>query len=101
MLMNLYSYKAIFFTIVEDYRRWYNSLPDKSNKTWDALHKVFIKIWGTKGDPNMLLLQFSEMKNKENEIVKEFDTIFETLLQQIPDNIFFIFFDRNGWRDFN
>jgi hypothetical protein len=73
-------------TFVEDARRWYNSLPDKSIKTWDSFHKVFIKIWGTKGDPNMLL-QLSEMKNKENETVKEFDTRFERLLQQIPDNI--------------
>jgi hypothetical protein len=40
-----------------------------------------MKRWGTKGDPNMLLLQLSEMKKKENETVKEFDTRFERLLQ--------------------
>jgi hypothetical protein len=74
-------------TFVEDARRWYNSLLDKGIKNWDAFHKVFMKIWGTKGDPNMLLLQLSEMKNKENENVKEFDTRFENLLQRIPDNI--------------
>jgi len=41
----------------------------------------------TKGDPNMLLLQIGEMKNKENETVKEFYTRVERLLQKIPDNI--------------
>jgi hypothetical protein len=59
----------------------------KVSRLGSAFHKVFIKRWGTKGDPNMLLLQLSEMKKKENETVKEFDTRFERLLQQIPDNI--------------
>jgi hypothetical protein len=46
-----------------------------------------MKRWGTKRDPRMLLLQFNEIKKKENETVKEFDARFENLLQQIPDNI--------------
>jgi hypothetical protein len=79
--------RFFFDTFVKDVRRRYNSILDKGIKTWDAFHKLFIKIWCTKGDPNMLLLQFSEMKKKENEIVKEFDTRFEMLLQQILDNI--------------
>jgi len=64
--------RLFFATFVDDSRKRY---------------KVFMKIWGTKGDPNMLLLQLSEMKKKENETVKEFDTRFERLLQQILDNI--------------
>jgi hypothetical protein len=35
----------------------------------------------------MLMIQFNEIKKKENESVKEFDTRFENLLKQIPDNI--------------
>jgi hypothetical protein len=38
-------------------------------------------------DPRLLLVQFNEMKRKENESVKEFDTRFENLLKQIPDDI--------------
>jgi len=65
----------------------YNSLPDKSIKTWDDFHKVFMKTCGTKRNPRMLLLQFNEIKKKENETIEEFDARFESLLQQIPDNI--------------
>jgi hypothetical protein len=74
-------------TFVEDARKWYNNLPDKGIKTWDDFHKVFMKIWGAKGDPNLLLLQLNEMKKKENETVKEFDARFERLLRQILDEI--------------
>jgi hypothetical protein len=44
-----------------------------------TLKRHFLKIWGTKQDLNLLLLQLVEMKNKENEIVKEFDVKFEKL----------------------
>jgi len=51
-------------SIVEDARKWYNSLPDKFVKTWDDFHKVFMKRWGTKSDPRMLLLKLNEIKKK-------------------------------------
>jgi len=71
-------------TFVDDSRKWYNNLPDKGIKTWDKFHKVFMKIWGTKGDPKFSLLQLNELKKKENEYVNYFDAMFEMLLQQIP-----------------
>jgi hypothetical protein len=79
--------KLFSATFVEDARRWYNSLPSKGIKNWDAFEEAFMKRWGTKEDPNMLLLRLSEMRKKENETVKEFDTRFEKLLQQIPSNL--------------
>jgi hypothetical protein len=59
--------KLFVASFVEDARKWYNSLPDKSIKTWDTFHDVFMKIWGTKRDPIMLMIQFNEIKKKENE----------------------------------
>jgi len=46
-------------SLVEDARKWYNNLPDKSIKTWEALHDTFMKRWGTKRDPRLLLIQFN------------------------------------------
>jgi hypothetical protein len=57
------------------------------SKLGKAFHDTFMKRWGTKRDPRLLLVQFNEMKKKENESVKEFDTRFENLLNQIPDDI--------------
>jgi hypothetical protein len=44
-----------------------------------------MKRWGTKKDGRLLLVQSNEMK-KENKSVKEFDTRFENLIKQIPDD---------------
>jgi hypothetical protein len=48
--------KLFSSTFVDDARRWYNSLPSKSIKTWDDFEETFLKRWGTKEDPNLLLL---------------------------------------------
>jgi len=46
-----------------------------------------MKRWGIKKDGRLLLMQFNEMKKKENESVKVIDTRFENLLKQIPGDI--------------
>jgi hypothetical protein len=68
--------KLFVASLVEDARKWYNNLLDKSIKTWEAFHDTFMKRWDTKRDSQLLLVQFNEMK-KENESIKEFDTRFE------------------------
>ena len=40
---------------------------------------------GTKKDGRLFLTQFNEMKNKENQLVNEFNEIFENLLKQISN----------------
>jgi hypothetical protein len=57
-------------SLVENARKWYNNLPDKSIKTWKYFHDTFMNRWGTKRDGRLLLAQFNEMKKKENESVK-------------------------------
>jgi hypothetical protein len=79
--------KLFYATLVEDARKWYNSLSHKSIKKWDDFYKSFMKIWETKGDPRMLLLQLNEAMKTINETVKEFDARFEKLLQKIPRSL--------------
>jgi hypothetical protein len=68
----------IFATsLVENARKWYNNLPDKSINN----SKYFHDRWGKK-DGMLLLVQFNEMKQKGNESVKEFDTRFDNLLKK-------------------
>ena len=78
--------KLFVASLVEDARKWYNNLLDKSIKTWEAFHDTFMKRWDTKRDYRLLLVQFNEM-NKENESIKKFDTRFEKLLNQILEEI--------------
>jgi hypothetical protein len=61
--------KLFVASLVEDARKWYNNLLDKSIKTWEAFHDTFMKRWDTKRDSRLLLVQFNEMK-KENESIK-------------------------------
>jgi hypothetical protein len=75
--------KLFVSSLVENERKWYNNFPDKSIKTWQTSHDTFMKRWGTKKDGKMLLVQFNEMKKKENGWVKEFDTGYENLLKKI------------------
>jgi hypothetical protein len=65
-------------------RRWYNGLPDASITTMDKLEEVFLKRWGVKEDPNMLLIWLNNITKPENEIVREFHDKFERLVQKIP-----------------
>jgi hypothetical protein len=74
-------------TFVEYGRKCYNNIPDKGIKTWEDFDNVFMKTWGTKGDPNLLLLQLCEMKKKESDTIKKYDTIIEKLLRRIPNDI--------------
>jgi hypothetical protein len=80
--------KLFAVSLVENARKWYNNLPDKSIKTWQAFHDTFMKRWGItiRKEGRILLAQFNEMK-KENKSIKKFDTIFENLLKQIPNDI--------------
>ena len=61
--------KLFVASLVEDARKWYNNLLDKSIKTWESFHDTFMKRWDTKRDYHLLLVQFNEMK-KENESIK-------------------------------
>jgi hypothetical protein len=45
--------------------------------SYDDLAKFLKSMWSTKKGSGMLLEQFNQIKKKENEIVKEFDTRFD------------------------
>jgi hypothetical protein len=62
--------KLFASSLVQNTRKWYNNLPDKSIKTCEAFHDIFAKIWGMEKDGRFLLVQFNEMKNKKNESIK-------------------------------
>jgi hypothetical protein len=52
-------------SLIGDARSWYNNLPDKGIKTWQALQDAFIKRWEIKKDGRLLLTQFSQIKKKK------------------------------------
>jgi predicted NACHT family NTPase len=48
--------KLFVASLVENERKRYNNLPNKSIKTWKAFHDAFMKRWGTKNDGKLLLV---------------------------------------------
>jgi hypothetical protein len=79
--------KLFSISLEENARSWYNSLPEKSIKSWQAFHDAFMKIWVIRKDGRLMLTQFHEIKKKDNETIREFDQRFGKLVEQIPDDL--------------
>jgi hypothetical protein len=62
-------------------------LPDNHLQSYQAFTDLLKKRWATKKDSGMILMQFNQIKKKENETVKEFDVRFDNLLSHIPKNL--------------
>jgi hypothetical protein len=75
--------KLLSATLFDTSRRWYLSLLDGGIKTMEKLEESFLKRWSIKKDPNMLLTRLNSLWKHENESIREFNTMFETLLQKI------------------
>jgi hypothetical protein len=79
--------KLFSISLEENARSWFNSLPEKSIKSWQAFHDAFMKRWAIRKDGRLFLTQFHEIKRKDNESMKEFDQRFDKLVEQIPDDL--------------
>jgi hypothetical protein len=63
---------------------WFKVFPDNHLTSYDGFSNSFKKKWSTKVDGGTLGAQFNQIKKKENETVKEFNTRFDRLYNQIP-----------------
>jgi hypothetical protein len=79
--------KLLASSLDEDAKKWFKILPDNHLQSYQAFTDLLKKRWTTKKDSGMLLMQFNQIKKKENEMVKEFDARFDNLLSQIPKNL--------------
>jgi hypothetical protein len=65
-------------------REWYYNLPDASITSMDQFEEVFLKKWGIKSeDIPILLKNFQDIKQRENETLFDFQSRFEDTLYQI------------------
>jgi hypothetical protein len=72
--------RLLAMSLDEDDQGWFRGLPDNHLASYDDFAKSLTSRWSTKKDNKMLLLaQFNQIKKKENETMKEFDTRFDKL----------------------
>jgi hypothetical protein len=72
-------------TLHGDARQWYYDLPDASITSMDQFEEVFLEKWGIKSEDIPLLLKnFEDIKQRENETLFDFQNRFEDTLYQIP-----------------
>jgi hypothetical protein len=72
-------------TLHGDARQWYYDLPDASITSMDQFEEVFLEKWGIKSEDIPLLLKnFENIKQTENETLFDFQSRFEGTLYQIP-----------------
>jgi hypothetical protein len=79
--------KLLATSLTEDAQRWFDGLPDNHLTTYEDFAKLFKSRWSVKKDSGMLMTQFNQIKKKENETVSEFDTRFDKLHSQIPQDL--------------
>jgi hypothetical protein len=75
--------KLISLSLTDEALDWFRSLPDNHLTSYEAFANLFKSRWSTKKDGGTLGAQFNQIKKKENEIVKEFNTGFDRF-NQIP-----------------
>ena len=76
--------KLLATSLTEDAQRWFDNLPDNHLTTYEDFAKLFKIKWSLNKENGMLMNQFNQINKKENEIVSEFDTIFDKLHNQSP-----------------
>jgi hypothetical protein len=71
----------ILFTssLTEEALDWFRGLRDNHLTSYEASANLFKSRWSTKKDGGTLGAQFSQIKKKENETLKEFNTRFDRL----------------------
>jgi hypothetical protein len=63
-------------------------LIDNHLTSYEGFSNLFKSRWSTKKDGGTLGAQFNQIKKRENETVKEFNTIFDKLYNQIPKEFY-------------
>jgi hypothetical protein len=76
--------KLFASSLTEEALDWFRGLPDNHLTSYDAFSNSFKNRWSTKADGGTLGAQFNQIKKKENEMVKEFNSRFDRLYNQIP-----------------
>jgi hypothetical protein len=79
--------KLLASSLTEDAQRWFKGIPENNVASYEGFANLFKGRWTTKKEKRMLVTQFNEINKKENEIVSEFDKIFDKLYSQIPTNL--------------
>jgi hypothetical protein len=59
----------------------------KAIKLGKHIENAFLKIWEVKEDGKLLLSQFHHIKRKEEEPINEFNSRFDALIKDFPDNL--------------
>jgi hypothetical protein len=71
-------------SLTEEALDWFRGLPNNHLTSYEAFANLFQSRWSTKTDGGTLRDQFNKIKKNENETVKEFNTRFDRLYNQIP-----------------
>jgi hypothetical protein len=62
--------KFLSTTLLDASIRWYHGIIDGSLKTMDKIEEAFLKRWGIKEYPNMLLTRMNSLWKDENESIR-------------------------------
>jgi hypothetical protein len=77
--------KLFSATLHGNARKWYDNLPDASITTMGQLEETFLEKWGIQlEDISVLLKRLEDIKQTENETLRDFQDRFENTLYQIP-----------------
>jgi len=71
--------KLVTSSLTQEALDWFIGLPDNHLTSDEDFSNLFKDIWSIKKDGGTLGAQFNQIKKKENEIVKEFNTRFDRL----------------------
>jgi hypothetical protein len=77
--------KLFSATLHRNARKWYDNLPNASITTMGQLEETFLEKWGIQlEDISVLLKRLEDIKQTENETLRDFQGRFENTLYQIP-----------------
>jgi hypothetical protein len=79
--------KLFFDSLVGDAKAQYNSLPNKSIKTWEDFEISFLRKWGDEKDEAFLFSEFDNIEKHEQEPIREFNARFDALVEEFTCNI--------------
>jgi hypothetical protein len=75
--------RLLFSSLTRDAIKWSTSLPIKSLTTCEYLEKVILQIWGVMEDMASLYSHYLNICKKNDEVVREFNDMFNSLLGRI------------------
>jgi hypothetical protein len=76
--------KLLTSSLTKYAHRWLRWIPDNHITSYEYFAKLFKNRWTTNKYNGILVAQFNQINNKENQIVSEFENRFDKLYSQIP-----------------